>query len=322
MLRPILRRLPAVVFAVVVAAWAAIRLFGLDAWYPAVQAIAFTPYAALVAALGVPLLTWRKKWPELAVTAVSAAVLATCVIPRIVPDGDALAGATGPALRVASANLLVGGADPARILAVVREQRVDVLAVQEMTPEWLAAADAAGLGTELPQRFVAPASLAEGSAIFSRLPLSDGGSKLMALGWFQQVHAVITVDGVPLTIESAHPASPYNADVTPVWRTSLRKEPPATPQGPLRVLIGDFNSTLDHGLLRDIIDSGYRDAASAVGKGLVGTWGPYNGDPVPPVTIDHVLADRRIGVRSFTAVTIPGSDHRMIVATLVLPQAF
>ncbi|MEV0271891.1 endonuclease/exonuclease/phosphatase family protein [Hamadaea sp. NPDC050747] len=306
-------------FAVGVAAWAAIRLFGLDGWYPAVQVIAFTPYAVLVAALGVPALAWRKKWPEAAVAAVSALVLAACVLPRAMTDRDPLAGATGPELRVASANLLIGGADPAEILRRVREEQVDVLAVQEMTPEWLAAADAAGLGGVLPQRFVAPASLAEGSAVFSRRPLTDGGSHLMAFGWFQQVHAVITVDGVPVVLESAHPASPYNADVTPAWRSNLRKEPPATPGGPLRVLMGDFNSTLDHGLLRDLIDSGYRDAASVVGKGLVGTWGPYNGDPVPPVTIDHVLADRRIGVRSFAAFTIRGSDHRMIIATLVLP---
>ncbi|NUT21036.1 MAG: endonuclease/exonuclease/phosphatase family protein [Hamadaea sp.] len=267
------------IFAGAVAVWAVLRLFGLDAWYPAVQVIAFTPYAVLVAALGVSLFGWRRRWAELAVTAVSAVVLAACVIPRAVTDGDALAGATGPELRVASANLLIGGADAAEIVRRVRTEQADVLAVQEMTPEWLAAADAAGLGDVLPQRFVAPASLAEGSALFSRRPLSDGGSKLMAFGWFQQVHAVITVDGVPLTLESAHPASPYNASVTPAWRTSLRKEPDATPTGPLRVLMGDFNSTLDHGLLRDLVSSGYRDAASVVGQGLVGTWGPYNGDP-------------------------------------------
>jgi len=314
-----LGRIAAWAFAGVLAVFAVLRAGGLDAWYPAAQLIAFTPYLVVIALAGVLVLGLLRKWPELAVTVVSAAVLAMCVAPRALADADPLAGATGPTLRVASANLLVGGADPARIVANVRERRVDVLAVQEMTPEWLAGAEAAGLGEVLPQRFVAPASLAEGSAIFSRYPLSDAGSQLMALGWFQQVHATVTVDGVTVRIESAHPASPYGREMTQYWRTTLRKEPPATPAGPVQVLMGDFNATLDHGLLRDVIDSGYRDAASVVGQGLVGTWGPYNGDPVPPVTIDHVLADRRIGVRSFDAYTVAGSDHRMIVAELVLP---
>jgi endonuclease/exonuclease/phosphatase (EEP) superfamily protein YafD len=307
-------------FAGMLAFWAVLRLGGLDPWYPAVQLIAFTPYLVLIALVGVPILAVLRRWPELAVTVVSAAILAACVAPRALADADQLAGATGPTLRVASANLLIGGADPARIVANVREQRVDVLAVQEMTPEWLAAAEAAGLGDLLPERFVAPASLAEGSAIFSRLPISGAGSHLMALGWFQQVYATVTISGVAIRIESAHAASPYNGEMTPYWRKTLRKEPPAAPDGPVQVLMGDFNSTLDHGLLRDVIDSGYRDAASVVGQGLVGTWGPYNGDPVPPIAIDHILADRRIGVRSFEAFTVTGSDHRMIVAELVLPS--
>ncbi|MCP2327788.1 hypothetical protein HDA40_006295 [Hamadaea flava] len=71
-------------FAVGVAVWAVVRLVGLDGWYPAVQVVAFTPYAVLVAALGVPVLAWWKKWPEAAVAAVSAVVLAACVLPRAV----------------------------------------------------------------------------------------------------------------------------------------------------------------------------------------------------------------------------------------------
>jgi len=314
-------RIPAIAFAGGVSIWALLRLFGLDAWYPAVQLMAFTPYAAVIAAVGVPILGVWRKWPELAVTAVSAAILASCVLPRAMTDGDALAGATGPVLRVASANLMLGWADPEEIVAKVRAENIDVLAVQEMPPEWLAKADAAGLRELLPQRSVAPVEGSQGSGVFSRLPLSDGGSQRLDENWFEQAHATVTISGVPVRIESAHPASPYGRRVIPDWRDQLRDEPAATPDGQLSVLVGDFNSTLDHGLLRDLVDRGYRDAASVVGKGLVGTWGPYNKQPIPPVTIDHVLADRRIGVRTFAAYQITGTDHRMIVSTLVLPTS-
>jgi len=39
------------------------------------------------------------------------------------------------------------------------------------------------------------------------------------------------------------------------------------------------------------------------------------------VTIDHVLVDRRIGVRDMSVHRIPGSDHRAIVAELIVPKA-
>jgi len=39
----------------------------------------------------------------------------------------------------------------------------------------------------------------------------------------------------------------------------------------------------------------------------------------PRVTIDHVLADRRVGVRRVDVRPLPGGDHRAVFAELVLP---
>jgi hypothetical protein len=74
-------------------------------------------------------------------------------------------------------------------------------------------------------------------------------------------------------------------------------------------------------LLRDLIGTGYIDAADEVGAGLTATW-PFHGARAavtPKVAIDHVLVDNRIGVRDFAAHAVPRTDHRAIVATLVLP---
>jgi endonuclease/exonuclease/phosphatase family metal-dependent hydrolase len=300
------------VFAAVVAVWALLRITGWTSWYPAVQVLAFTPYAMVCAAVGVPILLVRWR-PQAIVAGASAAALAFCVLPRGIADGEPLP--AGPSLRVASANLLVGGADAASVLDQVRESQVDLLAVQEMTPSWLASFDSAGVASVLPYRYVAPASLAEGSAIFSRYPISEAGSHLMALGWFQQVFCVVHVPGAsPVRVESAHAASPYNGSMIPYWEKTLSREPSAS-----GILLGDFNATLDHAAFRSVLDRGWTDAASVVGAGFEPTWGPFDGDPIPPVTIDHVLIAPGIGVRHFSAHTVPGSDHRMIVSTLVLP---
>jgi endonuclease/exonuclease/phosphatase family metal-dependent hydrolase len=82
------------------------------------------------------------------------------------------------------------------------------------------------------------------------------------------------------------------------------------------LLIGDFNATLDHAAVRRLLDTGYVDAADAVGNGLTPTW---QASLVPPVSIDHVLVEEGIGVRAVRVHDIARSDHRAVVADLVVP---
>jgi endonuclease/exonuclease/phosphatase family metal-dependent hydrolase len=119
-------------------------------------------------------------------------------------------------------------------------------------------------------------------------------------------------------IVAVHTAPPTRRRM-PVWDDNLRALPAATPDGPLRILAGDFNATLDHAELRDLLDTGYDDAAAVVGEGLKATW-PANRRIPPPVTIDHVVADKRIGVRALSVHQIDNTDHRAVFAALTLPR--
>ncbi|MGW5672210.1 endonuclease/exonuclease/phosphatase family protein [Micromonospora sp. NPDC003776] len=300
-----------------VAAWAVLRLAGLERG-PLVQAVAFTPYVAAGSLAPLALaLALRRRAPAV-VAAVTALALLGAVAPRAVRAGQPSAG--GPTLRLLTANLLLGGADPAALVDLVRTRRVDVLALQEFTPGIAAELDRLGLATLLPYRESHPEPGATGSALYARFPLSAVGVRRNQGFAFLQAYGTLAVPGgPPLRVESAHPASPYAVAVVPDWWTDLRAQPPATPHGQLSVLAGDFNATLDHAPLRDLIATGYVDAADAAGAGLAGTWGPYDGDRIPPVTIDHVLADRRIAVRAVEVHPLAGSDHRAVLATLRLP---
>jgi endonuclease/exonuclease/phosphatase family metal-dependent hydrolase len=108
-----------------------------------------------------------------------------------------------------------------------------------------------------------------------------------------------------------------------VWAAHLADQPVPAPDGPLRVLLGDCNASLDHAPLRRLLRAGYRDAAATRGRGLLPTW-PFRLATLrfwtPPVTLDHVLADRRLGVRFFATRPTEGSDHRAVLAELVLPR--
>jgi endonuclease/exonuclease/phosphatase family metal-dependent hydrolase len=124
----------------------------------------------------------------------------------------------------------------------------------------------------------------------------------------------------PIEVVAVHPVPPTSGDAVASWSDGLQSLPPADPAGPVRLLLGDFNATLDHEELRRILDSGYVDAADAVGKGLTPTW--PQGRLIPPsVTIDHVLVDERVRVQDVHIHELPDSDHRAVTADLILPTA-
>lgn len=101
------------------------------------------------------------------------------------------------------------------------------------------------------------------------------------------------------------------------WQRELRGLPRAPEEGPIRLLAGDFNATFDYAEFRNIVDSGYVDAADQVGQGLTATWPERR--TAPPVTLDHVLVDGRAAVEGFRVADVPGSDHRAVIASIRLP---
>lgn len=302
--------------------WVVVRLAGLEAG-PLVQLLAFTPYVAAWSLVPLALSLATRKWWVAGVSAVVALAFACVVLPRSTGSGAASAG-QGQVLRVLTANLMAGHADPGKLRDLVRDREVDVLAMQEYTPQAETALERTGVTALLPYRETHPVAGGTGSAVYARFPLRGGGVRTNTCGFFQ-AYATVAVPGArPVVVESAHPYAPEDRNDLDCWRADLANQPsatdpPATPDGPLRILIGDFNSTLDHRALRRLVARGYRDAAATVGKGLLGTWGPYDGSPIPPVTIDHVLVDRRVGVLEVDAHYLPGSDHRALFASLVMP---
>ena len=313
------RRRGAVAFATPWVAWAALRLTGTERGFPLVPAMTFTPYAALtaVAPCGLALRAGSRGGALLAAGAgatLGAAVLADRRRPRRPSRSP------GRRLRVATTSLRLGLVPAASVLELVRANDVDVLSVQELTPEAEERLTAAGLPALLPHAVVIPARAgsapAASGAVWSRLPLRAAGA---VPGGFEQPTVRIgngTGPDVELTAVHVMPPS-TSADLVRGWTADLAALPgPA--DGVLRVLAGDFNASLDHAAFRRVIARGYRDAAREVGRAMVWTWAPLR-PRFPRLAIDHVLIDPRIGVASVDVVPVAGSDHRAIVAELELP---
>jgi endonuclease/exonuclease/phosphatase (EEP) superfamily protein YafD len=211
-----------------------------------------------------------------------------------------------------------GSGSAEALVGLVRRERVDVLSVQELTPGLARELDAAGLAELLPERAGEPRPGGSGIGLYANVPLANvavAGRRRNPLAAAQA-----RIEGGPeVELVAVHPPPPRSRSSVAAWRQDLRALPAASPDGPLRILAGDFNATLDHAELRRLLDTGYEDAAAEVGAGLRATW-PDDRRLPPPVTIDHVLADERTGVREFSVHPIPGTDHRAVFAELVLPR--
>jgi endonuclease/exonuclease/phosphatase family metal-dependent hydrolase len=306
-------------FAAIWALWALIRLTGLEAGYPLVPLIAYTPYMAVAAVVPIAIGVGFRRWGAVVLSAVAGLYLAFAVLPRVIPDGEASEPLGGPTVNVVSANIFRGQANLRDLVHLVRVRDADVLSVQELTPKGARELRRVGIAEVLPHAVFATREGAYGGGIYSRLPLR----RLPPVPGttFRMPRASVMVRGYgPLRIVGVHPFPPNSSKGLGDWRAGLHSLPSAEGGGAPWVLAGDFNATLDHAELQRVLSHGYRDAADVRGDGLQMTWSARRSIP-PPVAIDHVLVDRRLSVLEFGVDDLPGSDHRAIHARLSLPGA-
>ena len=314
-------RRAAVAGAVPWAVWAALRATGGERGFPLVPALAFTPYAAATSVLPLAAAVAVRSRVGALLAAAAGAVLAGAVrgnrgTPAPAPPPG------GQRLRIATVSLRKGLVPAGPVVELVRRHDVDLLAVQELTPEAEAHLRAAGLDRLLPHAHVLPARPgavpSASGAVWSRRPPAARAS---VPGEFEQPSVQVTAGAGPaVELVSVHSAPPATGPSSVrAWATDLAGLPAPVPEV-LRVLAGDFNATPDHAAWRELLRRGYVDAARATGRGSDWTWRPLR-VRVPRMALDHVLVDPRIAVAACWFVPVHGSDHRSVVAELVLPPA-
>ncbi|WP_245721864.1 endonuclease/exonuclease/phosphatase family protein [Nocardia crassostreae] len=217
-------------------------------------------------------------------------------------------------------NLLFGGADLDAVVRTVRDNDIDVLTLDELTPEAFRGVQSAGLLDELPYYYVETASGGAGGGIFSRYELTGAENLTGFLNRNVRVTMIHPELG-PVTVFQFHPMPP-NLDFD-AWRRELRTIRDLLDQTPGKVIVGgDFNATYDHAPFRDLLRGRYADSAELLGVGALPTW--PDGDSMgslteagPFIGIDRVLVAGGHATDIHT-VTIPGTDHRAVVARLRL----
>jgi endonuclease/exonuclease/phosphatase (EEP) superfamily protein YafD len=315
-------RVPVTVIGVLALAVAAV---GLIARYlpisneAVLMCAAASPYLSAAGLAAMVLFAVVRRWVLTIVAASLCAVMLMVLLPRYL--GPEKSTAPSVSVRVLTANLGLGQADPKAVVALARET-ADVLVVQEMTPGLAVAMSAAGMDAVMPHRSIDPRKNAEGVGIWSRYPIAD--SRVISGYQLAMRIAKIQVPSVAIapTVLAVHLAAPwvqplqYFRDDIARFPTTLQAAAREAGSGAV-IVAGDLNSTYDMRPFRQLLDAGYRDAAEQAGAGLTRSF-PSQSWTGPVVGIDHVLV-RNATAAAAQTVPVSGSDHRGLFTVIELP---
>ncbi|HET6938355.1 MAG TPA: endonuclease/exonuclease/phosphatase family protein, partial [Nocardioides sp.] len=215
---------------------------------------AFTPlampvYVVLVVwlALGAALTKGRRREP------VTAAVLAVVLLglhvwwfaPQVVGSNPAPAEGA-QRIVVMNANLYEGRGSAEDVVDAVRDNHVDVLVLEEITPQLLEQMDALGLAELLPDRVGEPDPFVAGTMILADQPLTDHVRlRTVFQGW------EATYDG--LTVLGVHPVAPVDPAGWKADHAAILKQ---AEDDQADLIVGDMNATADHEPMRQLDDAG------------------------------------------------------------------
>jgi len=222
-------------------------------------------------------------------------------------------------LRVLNLNVLGGSADPAAVVRAVDRHQVDVLVMQELTPDMVHRLADAGLDTLLPHRHLGPRPGPHGTGLWARWPLAPLPPVPGLVSEAPRAR-IQPVDGWPVTVTGVHPRPPLGRIVRR-WQQELAAIRSALADtGGLQVVAGDFNASRDHRPFRDLLAAGFLDCADAARRR---PWPGFTwpaGRWIPPVMrLDHVLVSRGgATVRAARIIRVPGTDHRGVLAVIQL----
>ncbi|WP_030018795.1 endonuclease/exonuclease/phosphatase family protein [Streptomyces monomycini] len=290
------------------------RAAGSDGVTPVPQLLAFLPWLLVPAGLALAL-SFAARWRPGLFWAAAVLIGLTAFVRPYGDDAHASHGAPLTRLRVLTANLEFGRATDG-LLAALRRERPDLVAVQECDPERCTTAlDSPAVRAAYPFRLLAGYGASEGSAVLSRFPLRPDGA---VAGELAMPRAAVTVSGHRLRFQVAHPMPPLPASLA-TWRTELgRLRDLASARGPEPLLIaGDFNSSQDHAAFRAVLDTGLHDSARRAGRPRTPSW-PARTTPVLGAQIDHVLVSEALCPRAARFLDLPDTDHRALVVDLEL----
>jgi len=301
---------------------ALLRLVAWDSFEPLIVLDALTQIVYLPAwVVAAGALIMRRWWLAVAAVVIVVAQLAF-VAPELLAAAPVPAWARhAPVVRVFDANVDKSLGFEAGYAAAIKQDRPDLITLEEFTPQALDAIVASGVLGSFPYQCAAPTPGATGFLVASRLRMT--ACRVRTVFWEghrmqYMVQATLWSPGGPVALRVVHTLAPFPR-YWREWSAALAAAGRSVrASGASRMLmVGDFNATWGNSGFVALLHDGLADGAAARGEAADMTW--PNGAILPSfVRIDHVLTGARLAVTQIAAKPGFGSDHRYLVATIAI----
>ena len=222
-------------------------------------------------------------------------------------------------LKVLTFNAYVGQADAAALGRLIQREQPDIVAIEELTPEFEQRLVATSALSGLTYTVVRPSEdPLMGAGLWSRFGFSAGG--VLDAPGSRMPWADVETGNQLVRVQVAHPVAPvasiseWRAGLSALAQVARRKRQPL-------VMLGDFNATRSQRGFRAILGRSLVDASEARGKFLFRTWPSGGRLPEPVLALDHVVVSTHLRVVEAHLELSVGSDHLPVIATVALGRA-
>lgn len=197
---------------------------------------------------------------------------------------------------------------PSEALKTVFEDGPDVFTIQEYSAEFAKEASE-NLTSTYPYNVTNPwDGCCYGIGVFSKFPIVE--SETLQIGRTPVIRALIDVNGKLVRVISLHTRPPAFPDETKIRNEQLMAVAEmASSETHSCIVLGDFNIVPWDNVFKEFLRKGNLTAAH---DGLQLTYPMDLGFPLIP--IDHITYSGNLVPTSCETVTIPGSDHRGLIA--------
>ncbi len=221
-----------------------------------------------------------------------------------------------PRIRLMTANVYFENPDYTGIADEIKDVDPDILFLQEYGPRTEVALAEAGVASAYPYTKIAYENAYFGTAMYSKLPLSD--ATVEYAGGRPYIRATIEIEGMKVVLYDLHPTSPgIGATAATNWNLGWKTIVAALrDEQAMAIAAGDFNMDQHHRWYRELKNIGLVSAHEERGRGNATSW--PKGRRLPPIRIDQVFHTPGIVGLDIHEGIGAGSDHRPVIADLAI----
>lgn len=219
-----------------------------------------------------------------------------------------------PILRLLHSNVLSSNKQYAKLMALVAEEKPDIIMLQETTENWMEALES--LKEDFPYFLSSPGSDDPGIALFSRLPLHHEEFFHLGTPGAPSIRINFTFQGQEIALLSTHLSSPRLGSNFRARNVQLEDLVQVTKDLSLpSIVMGDLNITMWSPYYRKFVkEAGLRNVRD--GLGIFPTWPTFL--PILMIPIDHAFITEGLKVTGVKTGKHIGSDHLPLIIDLSL----